>query len=140
MAKIVEATLAASAARTVTTSFDPVDLASGEFNALRELNAAPVRFLEVVIVATALTGTPSVTPSIEVYNPTSGTWVTVLTGTAMTTAAPTTASLRVGESVTAVANVAAQALLGRRWRVTMTAGTADSFTYSVGVRVLHYEQ
>ena len=135
MARIIEATLAASAARTVTTSFDPGVLASGEFSSLRELNASAIEVLEVVIVATALAATPSVTPSIEVYNPASATWVAVLTGTAITTAAPTTVTLRVGPYITAAANVAAQALLGRAWRLTMTAGDADSLTYSAVARV-----
>ena len=135
MAKIVEATLAASAARTATASFDPGVLASGEFSGLRELNGAPIEVLEVVIVATALSLTPSVVPSIEVYNPASGTWVAVLTGAAITTAAPTTVALRVGPYIAAVANLAAQAVIGRSWRVTMTAADTDSLTYSIGVRV-----
>jgi hypothetical protein len=74
-------------------------------------------------------------PTIEVYNPASGTWIAVLTGAAITTAAPTTVTLRVGPYITAAANVAAQALLGRAWRVTMTAGDADSLTYSISARV-----
>lgn len=134
MARTIEATLAASVGRTATASFDPTALATGEFSALRELNAGGIEFLEVVIVATALVSTPSVVPTIEVFDPTSATWIVALTGAAITTAAPTTVTLRTGPYLVAVANLASQALLGRRWRVTMTHGNANSMTYTVSAR------
>ncbi len=125
MAKIIEAALATSAARTTTTSFEVPSALIG---------VAP-DVLEICIVATALAATPSVVPSIEVYNSSSDSWVAILTGSAITTAAPTTVTLRVGPNVVAAANLAAPGIVGPRWRVTMTHGDADSITYSVQARV-----
>jgi hypothetical protein len=88
--------------------------------------------LKVVIVATAKTSSPSVVPTIEAYDPASATWVTVLTGAAITTAAPTTVTLNVNPQMVAVTNITANAMVSPRMRVTMTAGNTDSLTYSVG--------
>ena len=112
-------TLYASAARTATPT-------AAEFDAdlLRDAEV-----LEVQIVSTAINLTPSVVPTIEVYNELAAAWMTVLTGAAITTGS---ASVRLlfGPNVAASANVAAQGIIGRRMRLKMTHADTDSITYS----------
>lgn len=92
------------------------------------------RGVKVTIHRTASAATPSVVPTIEGYDETSGQWVTLLTGAAITGTGTTTLTLYPG--VTASANVAVSDVLPRTWRVTMTAADADSLTYSVGANLI----
>lgn len=119
MARNISGTLLASAARTATVSSSDIT----------NYGAKGVR---VFINATALAATPSVVPTIEVKDPVSGVYTAVLTGAAITTAAPTHVVLTVYPGATVATNVTASNVIGKTWRVTMTAGDADSLTYSVG--------
>jgi hypothetical protein len=110
-------TIAASAARTTTTTFGPFVNRNG-------------RTLRITIRATALSASPSVVPSILAVSPGGGT-TSLLTGTAITTAAPTEQVLEVGPDLAAAANTKAQAVAPSRYSVVMTAGDADSLTYAV---------
>lgn len=91
------------------------------------------RTLTVIIDATASAATPSVVFTIERYNPVGGDWTAVLASAAVTGAGNTV--LVVGPGVTAVANAAANTSVPFTWRVTATAGDADSLTYSVYAEV-----
>jgi hypothetical protein len=110
-------TIAGSAARTATTTFGPFVNRNG-------------RSLRITIRATALAATPSVTPKIQSVSPGGGT-TDLLTGTAITTAAPTEQVLTITPDIAAVANVSALAVAPARYNVVMTAGDADSLTYAV---------
>jgi hypothetical protein len=114
---IARKTVAGSAARTTTTTFGPFVNRNG-------------RTLRITVRATALAATPSVTPSIQAVTPGGGT-VALLTGTAITTAAPTEQVLEVGPDLAAAANTRAQAPAPSRYNVVMTAGDADSLTYAI---------
>lgn len=89
--------------------------------------------VEVLINATALAATPSVTFAIQEQDD-AGNWVSILTSAALTTAAPTAVRLLVGKNVTAAANLAAQAILPKVIRIVPTHGNGDSITYSVTLR------
>ncbi len=83
----------------------------------------------VIVDVSANGGVFSLTPSIQVKDDTSGNYITILTGTAISS--NTNQRLRVGASLTAVANAAANDILSRTWRVVCTPGDATSVTYSV---------
>lgn len=121
MGRNISGTLLASAARTATVS------SSAQTN----YNGKGVR---VFINATASAATPSVVPTIEVYDPVSGTWTAILTGAAITGAGHTV--LTVYPGATAAANVTVSNHIGKVWRLTMTAADADSLTYSAGYNTL----
>lgn len=122
MARNIRGTLLASAARTATVSSSDIRL----------YNAKGVR---VFIDTSALAATPSVVPTIEVKDPVSGDYTAVLTGAAITTQ-PAHVILTVYPGATAAANLVASLPIGGVFRVTMTAGDADSLTYSVGYEAL----
>lgn len=87
------------------------------------------RGLVLIIDATALSATPSVTFTIQGVSPLgSDTW-TILASAAVTSAA--TSVLRVYPGLTASANLVANDVLPGQWQVTATAGDSDSLTYSV---------
>lgn len=92
------------------------------------------RGVHIHIRATAAAATPSVVPTIEGYDETSGTWYTILTGAAIT--GVSTVTLKVYPGITASANVAVSDVLPRTWRLTMTAADADSLTYSAGANLV----
>lgn len=123
MGRNIRGTLLASAARTATVSSSDIRL----------YNARGVR---VFINATALAATPSVVPTIEMKDPVSGAYTAVLTGAAITTAAPTHVILEVYPGSTAAANLVASRPIGGVFRLTMTAGDADSLTYSAAYEAL----
>lgn len=112
-----EVTALVSAARTATTS-------SGT---LQNYNGLGV---SVVVDVTAVSGAASITASIDALDAVSGKWVTILASAAITTVSTT--RLRVYPGLSAAANLKADDLLPRRWRVNVTHSTADSITYSVG--------
>ena len=114
-------TVLASAARTATVS-------SRDFDNIHHKGA------HVVVDVTAVTATPSVVPSIEGKDPTSGKYYTLLTGAAIT--ATGTTVLKIYPGIATVANGAASDVLPRVWRVTMTHADTDSITYSVAAGLL----
>lgn len=86
-------------------------------------------YLRVVLDMTTV-GTGSVTVSIDAQDAISGKWVTLLTGTAITT--NSTNVYRVGPGLTAVANATANDFLSRNMRIVVTANNANAAVYSVG--------
>jgi hypothetical protein len=84
-----------------------------------------------IIKTTAKGSAPSVTPSIEGYDEASDSWVTLLTGAAITNVG--TVLLTVSPSILGVANVALQRVAPARFRLYLAVANADSLTYSVGV-------
>ncbi len=90
--------------------------------------------VHVIVDVTAVAATPSVTPTIEAFDSASGTWYSLLVGTAITGTGKTV--LKVAPGITPVANGAAADYLPAVWRVTFTHADADSITYSVGANLL----
>lgn len=88
--------------------------------------------LIVTLVATALANSPSITLGVQGYDPASGSWYTIVTSAAVTTASPTTKQVFVGSALAASTNVAANVPLPDKWRVVVTHSNSDSITYSVG--------
>jgi len=117
----VSQTLLVSAARTATTT--------------KVLNKVNINNLAVIIDVTAIAATPSVVPTIEGQDPTSGEFYVMLTGAAITAVGTTV--LRVGPDMPVTANLSAQDMVPENFRVVLTHADGDSITYSVG---LNYEQ
>lgn len=105
-----------SAARTTTTNGADISVPIG---------AKSVQF---EIEATALAATPSVVPTIQ-GKLLSGAYATLLAGAAIVAAG--SVYLHVGPGLPVVANLSANAVLPDTIRLIMTAGDADSLTYSV---------
>ena len=106
----------ASAARTATVSSMKFD-------------SPGARTLTVAIDMTAVSGAGSNVYTIERYNPVGDDWTTVLASAAVVAAGNTV--LQVGPGINDVANTHENATVPHTWRVTVTAGTSDSMTYSV---------
>ena len=111
-------TLLASAARTTAQT-------SQDFSAEEVLSS------DFVFNVTLDPGTASVTPSIQGKDPVSGAYYTILTGAAV--AATGITVMRVGPTITAAANVAANAILPKEFRVSVAVADAESLTYSFSV-------
>ena len=110
----------ASAARTATVNAEiPTEAYSGAI---------------FVIKATVDPGTASITPHIEGYDPTTGSWYTILTGAAI--ASVSTVVLRVVPGATIAANLVANDYLPDRIRFRMAVADAESMTYQVGAILL----
>jgi hypothetical protein len=92
------------------------------------------RGLRVVIDVTAIAATPSVVPTIDVYDPVSGKWSTRLTGAAITGTGTTV--LTVYPGITATANVSAADVLHGRVRLVLTHADTDSITYTASAHLL----
>jgi hypothetical protein len=108
-------TLLASAARTVTTS------SADQTN----YNASGV----TIVVDVTVIPSGSLTLTIEGKDALSGKYFTLLTGAAISTVS--TNVYQVYPALTAVANLIANNVIPRTYRVTVTAGDATSITYSV---------
>jgi hypothetical protein len=115
------ATILASAARTT----DPT---------IADQTNAGYRGVHLIINVTAITATPSVVPTIKGKDPVSGSYYSLLVGTAITATGMTV--LKVAPGITPVANGAAADYLPATWTVTMVHGDSDSITYSVGAVLL----
>lgn len=115
-------TLYASAARTATPT------------AVTQTNYRAERGGHFVIKVTAVTATPSVTPTIEGYDATSDSWYTILTGAAIT--ATGTTVLKVYPGIAVQANATASDILPQTWRLTMTHGDSDSITYTASANLV----
>ena len=95
------------------------------------LSAEEVLSSDFVFNVTLDPGTASITPSIEGKDPLSGAFYTILTGAAV--AATGITVMRVGPTIIAAANVAANAILPSEFRVSVAVADAESMTYSFGV-------
>ena len=73
----------------------------------------------------------SITPSIQCKDEVTGTYYTILTGAAV--AAVGTTVMRIGPNIIAAANIAANAMLTAKFRVSVAVADADSITYSFTV-------
>jgi hypothetical protein len=116
----------ASAART----------AAGQSADLINEDASSVGSAQFVIDVTAVSGTtPVLVVIVEGFDPTSGKYVPLLTSANITVTGTTV--LHVGPGLPATANVSANALVTRNFRVRFTiTGTTPSFTFSVGASVV----
>jgi hypothetical protein len=85
--------------------------------------------VKVVAVTTAI-GTGSITVSIQGKDPASGTYYTILAGTAITTNTTNVYTVFPGGPV--AANVSANDSLPAVWRILVTANNANAATYTVG--------
>lgn len=91
--------------------------------------------LKVFIDTTAFTATPSVVFDIEVKDPVSGVYTSLLTSVAIIGISHTVLTIYPG--IAAVANVSVSDILPRTWRITATHANADSLTYSVGSSIIN---
>jgi hypothetical protein len=82
------------------------------------INARNYTKLRLVMDATAVTSTPSVTVTVEVFDTASGKWCTLLTSSAIATVSTNILTLVEG--------------LTGQVRITCTHGNANSITYSLG--------
>jgi hypothetical protein len=88
----------------------------------------------VVLNITAVPGADTITLKIQGKDPTSGTYVDLLTGSAQSGIGTTEYALYPG--VTETANVDVGRPLPRTWLVTVTHSGSGAFTYSVGASVI----
>ena len=91
----------------------------------------PLTHGQIIVNVSARTG-GSITPSVEGYDPASGTWYAILTGTAMSSVSQQV--LQVGPNFAATANVSVNTILPSTWRVSLTSSSAN-LTASVGVNL-----
>lgn len=117
-----EFVVAASAARTTTFTSDDYIVPYG-------------KTLTVIINITTGAATPSVTPSIRGITNSVGAVYTVLTGAAITSTSAAVVIMRVGDGVADVTNLGSSIPLPNKFRIVMTAGDADSLTYSIEAEV-----
>ena len=110
-----------SAARTTTQTSD-------------DIGTSPFRGVEVVFDVTANAVACSTVVTIDGKDEASGAWKTILTGAAVT--GVTTNRYRIYPGLTAAANVDVSAPLPSKIRIVLTAGNANSATYSVGFNLL----
>lgn len=90
--------------------------------------------LHLVIDVTAIAATPSITVTIQGRDALSGQYYTILASAAIVAVGTTV--LRVYPALVAAANLIANDILPRTWRVSVTAVDADSITYSVGASLI----
>jgi hypothetical protein len=90
----------------------------------------------VVLDVTAVTSTPSLVLTILGIDKASGKTWTILTSAAIATAVTTI--FRVGLGITPAAGLAVNDILPPVWQVVVTAGNANSATYSVGAHTITY--
>lgn len=120
---IDEAVILASGARTTTQTLGPY---------ANPDDRGDIVAIEVVLDLTAFTTAASLTLSIEEYNEGAGAFRQVVAAAALV--ATGVKRLRYGPSYPAVANVSETGNVGRQYRVVVTAGNANSHTYSVTVK------
>ncbi len=87
-----------------------------------------------VFVVTSAIGTGSITVTIQAKDPASGAYTTLLASAAITT--NTTTVLTVYPGLAATANVSANDILPRQWRIAVTANNANPANYSVGASLI----
>lgn len=106
--------------------------ATASVNSADKVNAYG-RGVKVFVNTTAI-GTGSITVAIQAKDPGSGTYVTLLASAAIITNVMTV--LTVYPGLAATANVSANDLLPRQWRVSVTANNANPANYTVGASVI----
>lgn len=87
-----------------------------------------------VFVNTTVIGTGSITVTIQAKDPASGAYSTLLASAAIVTNTQTV--LTVYPGLPATANVSANDLLPRQWRIAVTANNANPANYTVGASVI----
>jgi len=87
-----------------------------------------------VVLDMTLVGTGSVTLSIQAKDTASGKYVTLLAGAAVTTNSTNVYTVYPG--IAATANVSANDVLTRTFRIVVTANNANATTYTVGAHVI----
>lgn len=92
------------------------------------------RGVHIVIDVTAIAATPSVVFTVQGKDALSGKYYTLLASTAIVGTGTTV--LRIFPGATAAANLTANDILPRTWRVSIAHDNADSITYSVGASVI----
>ena len=92
------------------------------------------RGVHIVIDVTAIAATPSVVFTVQGKDALSGKYYTLLASAAIVGTGTTV--LRIFPGATAAANLTANDILPRTWRVSIAHGDADSITYSVGASVI----
>lgn len=88
----------------------------------------------IVLDVTSTSGGPSVTLSIQGKDTTSGKYIDILAGVAVT--AISTTVYKIHPNLVAAANSIASDILPRTWRVVMTHANGDSIAYSVGYSIV----
>lgn len=121
IAQPIQRTILASAARTATPT------ATAQDNPF-------CKGLDVIVDVTALTATGTLTVTIDAQDPASAKWYNLLTGAAIVGTGTTV--YRIAPGLTAAANLIANDVLPRTWRVVVTHGNGVSITYSVGAVLL----
>ena len=125
MARVTEAILLASGARTTTQTIGPY---------VNPDSIGDVIGIEVVLDLTAFTTAASLTLSIEEWNQGAGAYRTVLAATAL--AANGVKRLLITPITPTAANATQSGLVGNQYRVVVTHGNANSHTYSVTAKIL----
>lgn len=92
------------------------------------------RGIKVILDVTVVAAAPSVTVSIQAKDPASGKYYTLLTGAAVVTAV--TNVYTIYPALVAAANVVANDVLPRTFRVIVTANNANAAIYSVGYSLI----
>lgn len=90
--------------------------------------------LHLVIDVSAVSSTPSVTPTIDGYDALSDSWYNLLTGSAIT--ATGTTVLKIYPGITAVANASASDVTPNVCRLVATHADGDSITYSAAAHLM----
>lgn len=90
--------------------------------------------LHLYIKVTAITSAPSITVKIQGRSVLTGDYYTILESAAISTVS--VMLLKVYPGLPVSANVSANDILPRTWRVTVTAGNTDSITYSVAASTI----
>lgn len=106
--------------------------ATASVNSSDQVNAYG-RGVKVFVVTSAI-GTGSITVTIQAKDPASGAYTTLLASAAITT--NTTTVLTVYPGLAATANVSANDILPRQWRIAVTANNANPANYSVGASLI----
>lgn len=116
------ATILASAARTA------------ETNSADQTLRAGLRGVRLSVNVSAIVDTPSITVNVQVKDPVSGTYTTVLSSAAIVGTGLT--HLMVYPGCVAVANKVLNEPLARTWRVNVAHADTDSITYSIAADLL----
>lgn len=98
-----------------------------------DLTNADGRGVKVFVNVTSA-GTGSITAAVQTKDPASGVYVTLLVSAAITATGMTV--LTVYPGLPATANVSANDVLPRQWRVLVTAGNANPMNYTVGATLI----
>jgi hypothetical protein len=98
-----------------------------------EVNTRRFKSVVLVLDVTAIVTAPSIVVTIDRKDNTSGKYINILTGAAVTTVSTNTYRFGLGAPVTA--NVSANEPLPGIMRITVTHGNGNSITYSASVHL-----